>query len=248
MPNANFISSVLGVLLAVAGCGSTGEDAVTYPIRARGLPAVPFMVGAWQVTLDAALIGFGPIYFCAARTSSIMNCPTAVAEFASGATVDGLQAQPQTLGQVAAIGAEVRSTLYGYGITWTTTQTAPTPITGSPGGHSAHFEATAVQGAATLRLIADVDVLPSLRGTLPVQGAGVDPPVLQKQGLLLDVTFDPAAWWIELGTGPAPTPFDDLTAMGGDPVIVAPGSRGYNRLVTGMTNGNLPQFEWTANR
>jgi hypothetical protein len=228
----------LVVVGATGGCGSTGQEEISYPIQARGHATAPFMAGAWQVTLDVARVGFGPLHFCASASASRDTCATAVAEFAQGATVDALQPQPQSLGEVLARSAQVRSAIYGYAYIWPLTRNAPVPITGAPGGHSAHFEGTAVKGASTLRFVADVDVLPTFAGTFAVQGASVVPTV-QSAGLRLDVTFAPAAWWSQVD-------FDELAATGGDPVNVTSGTRAYNALVIAMTSTDRPTLVWAT--
>lgn len=230
------VASVL-VVAGAAGCGSTGQDRVGYPIQAEGRAPAPFAAGAWQVTLDVAQVGFGPLYFCASASSSRDTCPTAVAELASAATVDALSPAPQALGEVDALTAEVRSAIYGYAYVWRLTEAAPRAIDGAPGGHSAHFEGTASQGASAFRFVADIDVLPTFAGTLAVQGAAVTPTV-QRASLRLDVAFDPTAWWSGVD-------FGDLAAAGTDPVVVAPTSRAYNAVVVAMTATDRPRFSWT---
>jgi hypothetical protein len=39
--------------------------------------------------------------------------------------------------------------------------------------------------------------------------------------------------------------FSELEALGGDPVVVAPGSRAMNAVVIGMTATGRPTFEWS---
>ena len=235
--NPKLVILALFVTGGAAGCGSTGQNQISYPIEAEGHAPAPFMAGAWQVTLDVAQVGFGPLYFCASASSSLDTCPTAVAELAAAATVDALSPQAQPIGQVEALTEEVRSAIYGYAYTWRLTDSAPRSISGAPGGHSAHFEGTATQGASSLRFVADVDVLPTFAGTLPVQGAPVVPTV-QSADLRLGVAFDPAAWWSHVD-------FDDLAAAGGDPVTVTPSSRAYNALVVEMTSADRPKLTWT---
>ena len=232
------INQLVILVAAAAGCGSTGRVELSYPIEAQGRSPAPFLAGDWQVSLEVANIGFGPLYFCASASASRDTCPTAVAEFAQAATVDALGNQTQALGTITALAAEVRSAIYGYAFIWPLTQGAPAAITGAPGGHSAHFEGTAVQGATRLRFVADVDVLPTFAGTLAVQGAAVIPTV-QRAGLQLNVTFDPSAWWRQVD-------FNELAADGGDPVRVTSTSRAYNALVIAMTSTDRPTLVWTA--
>jgi hypothetical protein len=225
------------LLSTLAACGSTGREKVTYPIEATGQPPASFTAGSWQVTLDVASVGFGPLYFCASASASRDTCPTAVAELTAATTVDALSPADQPLGEVAAIQGEVRSAIYGYAFVWSLTDSAPRAIAGAPGGHSARFEGSAAQGATVLRFVADVDVLPSFAGTLAVQGAAV-PRTVQEADLRLDVTFDAATWWRGVD-------FDELAAVGGDPVTVTSAMRAYNAVVVGMTSIARPTFVWT---
>lgn len=233
----NFLLVMLLGGLGSSGCGETGQEEVSYPVFAAGTAPAPFIVGAYEVTLDVAQVGFGPVYFCATAAASSDLCPAALAEFASTATLDGVNDEAQQLGDVRGVTGEIRSATYDYAITWLSTQRNPTPAPGAPGGHSAHFEGRAVGGATEFRFVADVDVVPQLQGSRAVQGARVSANV-QDSSVRLDVRFDPGAWWRSVD-------FSELEALGGDPVVVPAGSRAMNAVVIGMTATAPPTFEWS---
>jgi len=228
---------ILIVLLGSLGCGETGQEEVSHPIFAAGMAPAPFTVGAYEVTLDVAQIGFGPVYFCATAAASSDLCPAAVAELATTATVDGAAESPQQLGDVSGVTGQIRSATYDYAVTWLATQRSPTPAPGAPGGHSAHFEGRAVRGTTEFRFVADVDVLPQIQGSRAVQGARVTADV-RDASVRVDVRFDPSAWWRSVD-------FRELEALGGDPVVAPAGSRAMNAVVIGMTATTPPTFEWS---
>jgi hypothetical protein len=225
-------------LLALAGCGSTGQQAVTVPLFAAGVAPAPVTAGEWSVNLEVARVGLGPIYFCATEGASMDLCPAAVSEFAAVAVVDGLDATPRRLGDVTGVSGAIRSATYDFAVSWRARQSEPTPAAVAPDGHSAHFEGSASRGATTLRFACDVDVLPQHAGTRAVQGAraAVD---LRDGRARLDVTIDPRAWF-------AAVDFDELLALGGDPVVVPPSSRAANALVIHMTTTGQPVFTWST--
>jgi hypothetical protein len=160
-----------------------------------------------------------------------------VAELAASAAVDALDATPQRLGEVFGVTGEIRSATYDYAITWFPTQLQPTPTAAAPGGHSARFEGRATRGATTFRFVADVDVLPILRGSRAVQGARVTAQI-RGANLRVDVRLDPSAWFRAVD-------FEELSRQGVDPVAIRPGSAAHNALVIGMTASALPTFEWS---
>jgi hypothetical protein len=224
------------VLLLFAACNDTGQEFVTYPIVAAGVSPGPFAAGDWQVTLTRAQVGLGPLYFCATSGASASLCPVALAELTDTVTVDALATTAQPLGDVHGVTGPIRSMTFDYAITWLTTETSAKPKSGAPGGHSARFEGTATKGSETVHFVADVDVVPRYQGSRAVEGARVMADVVDDH-VEVDVVVDPRDWWKNVD-------FDALAAQGGDPVVVAPGSRAYNAVVVAMTANYRPSFTW----
>lgn len=224
--------------LVLTACGDTGQPAIQHRAVGTGTAARAIELGDYRVTLEVARIGFGPVTFCASRAASDDQCPFALAEVAAAAQLDVLSAAPQPLGTVNGFVGTARSVGFGYGITWLTTQTAPQPTSGAVSGHSAHLEGTAVHkaSAATFRFVADVDVVPLIRGTQPVTATGLDA-ALDERTRALDVRFDPTAWLAQID-------FAELSTMG-PTATIAPGSRAYNAIVVGMTTLAPPKFNFT---
>src|SRR5262245_36883458 len=104
------------------GCGSTGQESVSYPIVGRGQAAEPFLVDGWEVTLTSARVGVGPIYFCATEGASSELCPIALGEFADAAVIDALDPTPRTLGRIDGFVGEIRSATYDFAYSWFNTQ------------------------------------------------------------------------------------------------------------------------------
>ncbi len=236
-PRLPVISLAAFALAFAAGCGDTGQPRIEHPAYARGTAARAVDVGAWQVTLDVAQVGFGPVTFCAGRAASDELCPQGLAEVTSVSTIDALNEAEQPIGRVHGFVGTVRSAGFAYGITWLPTQTTATAFPAAPGGHSAHLEGTATSTTGTFRFVADVDVVPLGQGQHAVSAVGLDAPI-DEATARLDVRLDPSAWLAQVD-------FDELAATGQDPVRVEPKSRAANAIVVGMTSLAPPRFEWS---
>ena len=225
--------AALALLLALAGCGTTGAEPFAYPIAAVGVGAEAFAVGDWQVTLTRADVALGPIYLCATAAASPDLCAVAVGEFADVAVLDALAPDPAPLGEVAAVAGDVRSAMLDYGISWFTTRTEA--AADSPLGHSARLVGVAVRGAATVEFDAQVDVLPPLRGSPALLGvrARADAPDADSR-LLLRV--DPRAWLRTVD-------FDALAAAG-PTATLRPGDPDHAAIAFAMTT-QPPAFAWS---
>jgi hypothetical protein len=232
-------------LMLIAGCtgGSTGLDLVSYPLIGTGVAPAPFAVQGWQVTVTQAHLGFGPLYLCAAVAVSPELCETAVAEWATSGTFDGANASPQPLGEVHGFSGIVHSALYDYAYSWLGDADAR-PQPGAPGGHSAHLAVTATKGGRTLRVTADIDVVPGQRASFG--GGSRLAEQAQSAALTLEIAVDPAAWWRHVD-------FDALSMVGGDDLqIPAAGMAApallaaRNQLVSALASTDRPSFTFHA--
>jgi hypothetical protein len=221
-----------------AACGDTGQKEISLSVFASGQAPRELEIQGWRVTLESAEVGLGPIYFCATASVDPDLCETAVAELASAAAIDALDPTPQAMGTLRGFSGEIRTATYDYAVPWLMTRREPTPTPAAPGGHSARFEGRAVKGGAVLRFRAEVDVVATRPGSQAIHG---DPQAVRLTGAerQLDIHLDPHAWWEGVD-------FDELAAQGGDPVVVAPGSRAYNAIVLGMSASHRPRFTWSA--
>lgn len=233
---AHTVWPTLAMLAVVAACADTGQREITFSASARSTGKLTFMTGGWSVMLTGARVAFGPLYLCATASASPDLCPSALAEYTDAATVDLLSTARVDLGDLRGVTGTVHSGAFDYGVTWFATQTAPKPLPAAPGGHSAHFEGTATRDAQTVRFVADVDALPPYRGARTVQGARTTAEI--QDGIALELVFDPAAWWSAVD-------FDEIAALGGDPVSVPQTSRATATLLLQMTTNALPAFDWT---
>jgi hypothetical protein len=228
--------SLCAALALVTACGETGQNEIAFAASARSTGNVAFTASGWSVTLTSARVSFGPLYLCATASASSDLCPTAIAEYTDAATIDLVSTAPLDLGGMLGVTGTVHSGAFDYGVTWLATQTSPTPLQAAPGGHSAHFEGAATLGARTVRFVADIDALPLYRGTRTVQGARTTAEI--KDGITLDLVFDPVAWWSAVD-------FDEIAALPGDPASIPQASRATASLLLQMTTNALPSFHWT---
>ena len=254
---------------APAGCAQTGGAFADVPVQARGTEAETFVRDGWEVTLEQATLGFGPVFFCATDSALSSRCEVAILESLDGVTLDGLDSTPQPIGSLFGTTGTVRTAFFDYGIVWLLTRPLPEALPGVPEGpgvvrfesssyvpegHSAQFRGTAtcVEDAATCcpgaavcpaaySFSANVDVLVVNPGTPAVNGARTVQEITTDP-LALAVTFDPNAWWQAVD-------FGRLAALddGSGEVLLGPENPDYSALVISMTANELPTFTWTSN-
>ena len=234
-----FVLTVVGA--QTIGCGDTGQPTLTHPLYAAGTEAKAVLLGSWSVKLDVARLAFGPARFCASRSAAETLCPAALAEYADSAGgIDLLSTKPARIGVVQGFVGTVRSVSFGYGYTWLPTQAEARPTSHSLDGHSAHLEGTATSSStppAVIKFVADVDVVPSTRGSYPV-GSTISDAAIDTGTARLDVTIDAGAWLQQVD-------FDELARATESPVRIAAGSRAHNAIVVGMTTLATPRFTWS---
>jgi hypothetical protein len=225
----------LAILLLI-GCGDTGQPAIEHRAVAMGTAARAVDVGDYSITLEQARIGFGPAIFCASRAASNDQCPSALAELASAATVDALNVNAQPIGTVQGFTGTVRSVGFELAITWLGNQSEPVATRAAVDGHSAHLEGRAVHKmtGASFRFIADVDIAPLIRGAHAITAGNLNNPI-DTRTRELSVRFDPNNWLAQID-------FAELATAGPPTVMVTPGSRAHNALVVGITSLAPPQF------
>jgi hypothetical protein len=235
--------ALAGLTLA-PGCGPAAQTPVSYPLYGESTGGV-FMVGDWQVTLDVARVGIGPIYFCSTAGASAELCPTSLNEFADVAVIDARDPTPQRLGEVNGVTGEIRSVGYDLAYTWFPRQAEPTAAPMAPEGHSAHFEGQATGPEGSFRFIADVDVVPRYAGLRAIrQVTGVDTRVTDS-ALRLDIRLDPQSWWkvidfSALGEGNVGTSLPVLIDRTDHNIVV------HDTLVARITTAaGAPTFLWS---
>jgi hypothetical protein len=223
--------------LAANGCGDTGQSRIELPIYGRGAPlAGAFEVDGFQVQLDRAEVGLGPIYVCASARSGSELCPSAVAEFADGASVDALDPSRQRLGELSALSQDARSVGMDYAITWPTSAARPVALPAAPGGHSAVFSGRVQRAERSFEFVAELDLAPLLRGTRAVQGLPTR--VELEAGLALEIELDPVAWWSQVDFGElAMEPASERVELTED-------SPAYRTVAAAMTSNATPIFRW----
>lgn len=226
--------------LLLAGCGTTGQDVVTFPVHGAGTGEVAFEQDGWSVTIERADVGFGPIWLCATPFADTDVCPSAAAEWLGTQAIDATRGEPEMLADASAVTATVRSAMLDYGRSWLLTDASTRANEGAPEGHSAVFVVRATSAERALEIHAAIDVDPSSAGESAVIGASAGTHAITGSEALI-VRLDPAAWWRRVD-------FDRIAASDadGDGVVeVARGDRAYDALVIAMTAGTLPAFEWS---
>ena len=227
-------TTTLALAACTLACGSTGAETFAYPLVGTGAAPPTIMAGDWQVTLTRADVAVGPIYLCATAAASPELCNVAIGEFTDAATIDALDPTAQPLGDIDARPGDVRSAMLDYGISWFTTQTAPSPLGDLQ--HSARLTGTAVLGDMSLEFDATIDVTPPMRGSPALVGlhAVTDAPSDDSR---LELVIDPAAWI----TG---VDFDAL-AQTGLTHDIQPGDDAHATIAFAMTTAP-PTFRWST--
>ena len=224
---------------SAVSCGVTGQTEIRLPISVSSTGG-DFSVGAWQISLTRAELGFGPLYFCATAAASASLCPSAVAEFSDTARVDLLRTAPNPLGELFGVTGVINSATYDFGVVWGNTDRQPLATPAAPDGHSAIFEGTATRGDTRFAFRAELDLLAQFQGARVIQGARthVDLSKAAPGTAALTVQFEPAVWFSQVD-------FDSLQAAGADtPVLIGPGTSAYNGLVIGIGALAPPTFVW----
>jgi hypothetical protein len=225
-------------LALILGCSSTGQPEVSY--EAYAVPAAPGPIpsGEFTVTLDEAVVAFGPAYFCAAASGSSTLCEAAVAELTEITAINALDPAPQALGTVDGFTGKIQSASYDFGVHWFLTENEPTPAPVAPGGHAARFVGRAVRDDITVDFVADIDVLAQFQGQRAVPTAPVSADV-GEEGARLEVHIDPGAWL-------AGVDWEAATLSSVSPYPIAVGSPEHNAIVIAMVSTHPPVFVWTA--
>jgi hypothetical protein len=229
---------LLAPLLGLAGCSSTGQPELTLPAVAMPAGTKEFNAEGVTVTLEEARLAIGPVYFCASASGSANLCETALGEIRDVARVDGLASEAQSIGEFRGFTGDIQSASYDYGIHWYLTEKQPASAPEAPGGHSAHVEGTASQGALSVRFVADVDVVAPFQGERAVPTTKVEGTV-GADSERVEVRFDVASWLSGVDWPAA-------LASGQDPFSIAPGSRDHDAIVIDMVSVRPPTFVFVA--
>lgn len=231
----------LAIAALLAGCASTGGATVEIPIHGAGVEDRAFDAGGgWTIDLDRADVGLGPIWGCASEAASPEHCATAVIEWTSAGTIDGLDPAPRVLGTMRGVRGSVRSAMFDFGISWLPTEEAPRAQGDAPEGRSGIFAGRAShEDGRAFSFTCEVELVPIMRGALVVGGRRIPEHTIASSSDALVVRVDPHAWWRRVD-------LERLAARGVDPVVIAPGDPDHDAIVLAMTAGVLPAFEWGA--
>lgn len=254
-------------IVVLTGCGQTSGELVELPFEVRGTAARTFVKDGWEVELQEATIGFGPIYFCATKSSNSSRCAAAQLEYLEGFTVDGLDPSPESVGSLFGTTGEVNTAFFDYGIVWLLTQPQPEALEGVPGGpatvpaadsdyvprgHSGRFVGRAscaadpetccpdAAGCPTeYRFVGNIDVVVASPGTPAVNGVETQQ-LVGSEPLRLTMELDPNGWWEAVDYGRLAA-LDD----GSGTVLISADQPDYSAVIQAMTSSGLPTFTWT---
>ncbi|HET6281393.1 MAG TPA: hypothetical protein VFH73_10510 [Polyangia bacterium] len=225
---------LLAVLVGAGACtGATNLDPVDYALTARSVTGGALSSAGWNVILDEARVGFGPLYVCASVSASPEFCETAVAEFAEVASIDLRASAPVDVGRIRGVSDTVHSALYDFGITWRS-GSAPTPAAAAPEGHSLILRGTATSGVSSVRFEILIDAVPLQPGSYVVLARIPEKP--QSSRIRLELLFDPGLWLGKL----------DLARLAAQaqPVVLTTADPMGNAIATGLMSDARPTFTW----
>jgi hypothetical protein len=239
--------SFFGLLFSSSAlaCSGTGQPEISYAAYATPIaPGPAIEAGDFTISLDEATLAFGPVYFCAAASGSATLCETAVAEITDTFAIDLRSAEPQPLGLVNGFTGEIRSASFDFGIHWFLTESQPVASPVAPGKHSVRFRGHAESASAQIAFVAEIDVLPTLRGQRAVPSVETFANVGERRPEL-HIEFDAASWiaaidWEKVEAGAA------ASNAGGDdaPYRIEIGSPEHNAVVIAMVSKKPPAFLW----
>lgn len=238
---------ILGTVLALAGCGDTGQRRIEFPISVAGREAAPVVVGDYEVVVEEARLAFGPVYLCATAIAGVESCNEAIAEHLGTTSFDALSAEPVAMGQMQALaGTTVLSGMWDYGRSWRLSETTPRPSANAvDGARSAVLVLRATRDGVTrrYRMALDVDGGTQPSGSTAAR-ARLPEHLLTSNEAGLTVRFDPTLWasmidYVALDALPPPTPADAALDVPADhPARAA--------VIAAMTATGLPTFEWAT--
>jgi hypothetical protein len=224
-------------IAAITGCSGTGQPAVDYPAFAVVSAPGAIAAGDFTVSLDEALVAFGPAYFCASATGSSTLCDAALAEITETTAIDALGPEVQPLGQVRGFTGEIRSTSYDYGVHWFLTENEPKPAPRAPFGHSARFQGTAERGDVSVSFVANIDVRPQFPGQRAVTTAPASAIITEESAVRLEVHLDVAPWIAAID-------WEAAAVSTESPYVIEIGSPEHNAVVTAMQSSHQLSFVW----
>ncbi|MGE0786477.1 MAG: hypothetical protein AB7S26_12475 [Sandaracinaceae bacterium] len=224
MTRAHF---AIALPLMLAGCLDTSVVATEIPLSVHGAPHADPIEGpnGALITLSRADVAFGPLYLCSGPTAGEL-CDRALAEWTDAVVVDGLSADPVTVGPMPALTGTARSYMYDLGIVSLLSADDPlvTDAARSLDGASVVIEGDVSLDGQTLAVTVRVPVRQSdsVERGVPVIRSGTsesfEAAVLPDGRTHLDVRFDPAGW---LERADFATLFEDRACAPGDDVVCA---------------------------
>jgi len=234
----------LPAVAVLTGCSGTGQPAIDYPAFAVSKVPGPIEANGFTITLDEALVAFGPAYFCASMSAAATLCDAAIAEITETTTIDALNPDPQPLGTVEGFTGQIRSASHDYGVSWFLTEIKPKAAQTTPSGHSARFRGRAERDGVSVSFTADIDATPQERGQRFMTSKSFPEVTITEESaasVRLEVHLDIASWL-------AAVAWDAAVASGGEPYTIASDSPEHNAVVTRMQDSEAgsPSFVWTT--
>ncbi len=234
----------LPICALLVGCGEAPQSEHSLELVARAAePSVVVLADGSEVTLERAVVAFGPLYLCPG-TSAGEACDVARFEWQGSAVVNLLDASDQSLGELSGATGSVHSWMFDYGVTSLLTRAEPFVSSAAKelGEVSLVVEGSALVSGSAISFSLEVLVSQGAdveRGVQVVRSSSVDgfdhEVTVDTEKLLVEFDVLP---WLRVLSGSDFCPENACEST----IALPPGSPAAARVAQAMVAGVRPRF------